>query len=314
MALALLSAAPSWAAAPFQNTQPAGFYRMTLGRFEVTALHDGTLDLEPAKLLTRTTPGQVRQALEAAFEGPVVHASVNAYLINTGEKLVLIDSGTGASGIFGPRLGQLLPNLKASGYRPEQVDAVYLTHVHPDHVGGLRASAGAAFPNAVVRLDRRELAYWTDAGQAPGAPEGHRAFFAFATSSLAPYRDAGRLEPFDGDTELVPGIRAVAARGHTPGHTTYEIESDGKRLRVWGDIMHVGALQFAQPQVTIVFDSDATAAAGARRNVFAEAADDRVVVAAAHLPFPGLGHLRRAGKGYEFVPVSNEIIDNSSKD
>lgn len=301
--LATLLTGVCWAGAPLQKFQAPGFYRMMLGQFEVTALHDGTIDLEPEKLLTRTTLGQVRKALDASFQGPVIPASVNAFLINTGDKLILIDSGTGPGGIFGPNLGRLLENLAASGYRPEQIDEIYLTHIHPDHVGGLRTSAGAAFPNASIRLDRRELAYWTDAAQAQKAPEGHRPFFAFAASSLEPYKAAGHLQPFDGATELAPGIRAVPAIGHTHGHTVYSVESEGQRLLVWGDVMHVGAVQFAQPNVTIVFDSDSPTAAKARAGIFAKAASERALVAAAHQPFPGLGHLRRVGNGYEFVPL-----------
>lgn len=301
IATALLAGA-SWAAAPQQKFQAPGFYRMMLGQFEVTALHDGTIDLEPGKLLTNTTPKKVETALDASFQGSVIPASVNAFLINTGEKLVLIDSGTGPSGIFGPSLGQLLKNLTASGYSPEQVDEVYFTHIHPDHVGGLITPAGEVFPNAVIRLDQRELAYWTDSEQAKKAPEGHRPFFAFAESALKPYKAAGRLKPFDGNAELTPGIKAISAVGHTLGHTVYKVESQGQRMLVWGDVMHVGAIQFAQPQVTIVFDSDSPTAAKARAKVFAEAAADRAIVAAAHQPFPGLGHLLRTRTGYQFVP------------
>lgn len=299
---ALLTTASAWAAAPLQRFQAPGFYRLMVGRFEVTALHDGTIDLTPGKLLAGTTPQQVRKALEAGFQGPVVPLSVNAFLINTGEKLVLVDGGTGPSGVFGADVGQLLNNLAASGYRPEQVDEIYVTHLHPDHVGGLATPAGAAFPNAVVRLDRRELEYWTDAARAPKAAEGHRPFFAFAQASLKPYQDAGRLKPFDGGAELVPGIRAIPAAGHTLGHTAYAVESAGQRMLVWGDTMHVGEIQFAQPQVTIAFDTDSPMAAKARAKIFAEVAANHVMVAAAHLPFPGLGHLRRAGTGYVFVP------------
>ncbi len=292
----------SWAAAPLQKFQAPGFYRMMLGQFEVTVLHDGAIDLEPGKLLTNTTAPQVEKALDAAFQGAVTPTSVNAFLINTGEKLVLIDSGVGSSGALGPGLGQMLQNLVASGYQPGQVDEVYFTHVHPDHVGGLLAPGGEAFPNAVIRLDRRELAYWTDAERAKQAPEGQHPFFQMAVSALKPYQDAGRIKPFEGSVELVPGIRAISAPGHTLGHTVYDVESEGRHMRVWGDVMHVGAIQFAQPQVTIAFDTDSPAAAKTRAQVFAQVAEERTLVAAAHLPFPGLGHLRRMGAVYEFIP------------
>ena len=122
-------------------------------------------------------------------------------------------------------------------------------------------------------------------------------------SSLNPYIAAGKLKPFDGDTELVPGIKAVAARGHTAGHSIYLVESKGQKLVLWGDLMHVAAVQFPQPQVTIAFDTDSKAAAVQRKKAFADAARGAYLVGAAHLPFPGLGHLRSDGKGYRFVPV-----------
>ena len=303
LAMALAVAAPAWAGAPLQKTQVPGFYRMMLGRFEITALHDGLIDLEPAKLLTRTTPERVKSALESSFEAPVIATSVNAFVVNTGEKLVLIDAGTGPSGVFGPALGRLVQNLRASGYRPEDIDEGYITHMHPDHVGGLVTPAGAAFPNAIVRMDRRESDYWLQApNEALAVPE-HRPFFAFAANAIKPYADVGRLEPFEGETVLVPGIRAIPEVGHTRGHTIYEVESNGQRLLVWGDVMHVASVQFAHPQVTIAFDTDSPAAAKARARVFANAAAGRALVAGAHLPFPGIGHLRRAGKGYEYLPV-----------
>ena len=292
----------SWAAAPMQNFQAAGFYRMMLGRFEITALHDGIIDLEPGEVLTNTNPKSVHNALTASFQGRVIPTSVNAFLVNTGDKLILIDSGTGSSGIFGPNLGQLLKNLKASGYSPEQVDEVYITHVHPDHVGGLLTPTGLAFQNADIRVDRRELTYWTDSEQAKKIPEVQRPFFALAESSLKPYQEVGRLKPFDGNVELISGIQAISAVGHTRGHTVYKVTSEGHQLVVWGDVMHVGAIQFPQPQVTFVFDGDSSTAAKARKKVFSEVAKDRAIVAAAHQPFPGLGHLKRSGTGYQFIP------------
>jgi glyoxylase-like metal-dependent hydrolase (beta-lactamase superfamily II) len=123
------------AAGPMVKTQAPGYYRVMLGDFEVTALSDGTVKLPVRDLLTRTTPARVDAALKRSFLANPVETSVNAYLINTGSKLVLVD--TGAAGLFGPTLGSLQANLKAAGYQPEQVDEIYITHMHPDHVGGL---------------------------------------------------------------------------------------------------------------------------------------------------------------------------------
>ena len=274
---------------------------MVLGDFEVTALNDGTLDLAPLQLLTNASQELIKEELENSFQNDVFPASVNAYLINTGAKLVLIDTGTGSGGIFGPALGSVLSNLKASGYKPEQVDEIYFTHMHPDHVGGLLTQTGEAFPNAIVRLDKREFDYWTNDALAKTAFEGHRPFFAYAKTSLAPYLERGRVKPFEGETTLLPGIKSVSATGHTHGHTAYSITSKNQELLIWGDVMHVGAVQFPHPEVTIVFDTDSPEAAKSRDVIFADVAKKRILVAAAHLPFPGLGYLRAAGNGYEFV-------------
>jgi glyoxylase-like metal-dependent hydrolase (beta-lactamase superfamily II) len=290
------------AAPPLVKTQAPGYYRMMLGDFEVTALSDGTVALHVDELLTNIQPSRVKQALQRAGLVEPVETSVNGYLINTGSKLVLVD--TGAAGLFGPTLGSLVANLKASGYQPEQVDEVYLTHMHPDHVGGLMAGDKLAFPNAAVRADQRDADYWLSQANLDKAPDNAKDFFRGAMASLKPYQDAGKFKPFDGDTELVPGIKAVAARGHTPGHAIYVIESKGQKLEFWGDLMHVAAVQFADPSVTIRFDVDSKAAAPQRKKAYANAARGGYYVAGAHLSFPGIGKLRAEGKGYVWLPAN----------
>ena len=222
---------------------------MTLGNVEVTALSDGTVALLVDKLLTNTTEAKVNKALAASHLKSPVETSVNGYLINTGSKLVLVD--TGASGLFGPTLGNLLANLKASGYQPEQVDAVVITHMHADHVGGLMAGDKMAFPNATIHADQHDADFWLSQANLDKAPAEMKDFFKGAMASLNPYVQAGKFKPFDGDTELLPGIKARAARGHTPGHSTFMVESQGQKLMLWGDLMHVAAVQFANPSVTI---------------------------------------------------------------
>jgi glyoxylase-like metal-dependent hydrolase (beta-lactamase superfamily II) len=289
------------AAAPQVKTQAPGFYRMMLGDFEITALNDGTVDLQPKQLLTNTTQAQVGSLLDRSFEGDAVHTSVNAYLINTGDKLILVD--TGAAKLFGPTLGNLVPSLLAAGYRPEQVDAVLITHMHPDHVGGLFTDGKVTFPNATVHADQHDADFWLSAAQMDKAPADGKGFFQGAMLSMNPYVTAGKFKPFNGSTDLFPGIRAVPAPGHTPGHTIYVVESKGQKLVLWGDLMHVAAVQFPEPQVTIAFDTDSPAAAVQRAKAYADAAQGRFLVAGAHLPFPGIGHIRSEGKGYVWVPV-----------
>jgi glyoxylase-like metal-dependent hydrolase (beta-lactamase superfamily II) len=288
--------------APMARTQAPGYYRMMLGDFEITALSDGTLALPMATLLTNTTPARVDKALARAFLADPLETSVNGYLVNTGSKLVLID--TGAGNLFGPTLGRLVANLKASGYEPGDVDVVCITHMHGDHVGGLMAGDRLAFPNAVVRADKRDADYWLSQARLAAAGKDDKDMFQGAMASLNPYASAGKLVPFDGDTEIVPGVRAHSSYGHTPGHATYVIESKGKRLVLWGDLMHVAAVQFPDPSVTIRFDTDSRAAAAQRKKAFADAARNGDWVAGAHIAFPGIGHLRQDGAGYVFVPAN----------
>ena len=302
----LVLATAAQAGAPQVKTQAPGFYRMMLGDIEITALNDGTLDLQPKQLLTNTTQQEVGKLLDKGFQKDVVQTSVDGYLINTGSKLVLVDTGAGK--LFGPTLGSLVANLKASGYQPEQVDEIYITHMHGDHVGGLVADGKLVFPNAIVRADQHDADFWLSQANLDKASEQMKGFFQGAQASLNPYVAAGKFKPFDGETELVPGVRAIAARGHTPGHSIYAVESKGQKLVLWGDLMHVAAVQFPQPQVTISFDTDSKSAAIQRKKAYAEAAKEGYLVAAAHLPFPGIGHIRAEGRGYIWVPVDYQQI------
>jgi len=293
---------PSQAAAPMAKTQAPGFFRMMLGDFEVTALFDGSLPIPVDTLLTNTTPARVEKALARWHLKEPVDFSVNCYLINTGSKLVLVDAGTGA--LFGPTMGKLVSSLQAAGYRPDQVDEVYITHMHADHVGGLVSAGKLTFPNAIVRADAHDADFWLSQAKIDAATKDDKDSFQKAMASINPYIAEGKFKPFDGDTDLVPGVKARASRGHTPGHTTYIVESKGEKLALWGDLMHVAAVQFAEPSVTIKFDSDPKAAAMQRKRAYGDAAAQGYWVAAAHLPFPGIGHLRAEGQRYAWLPAN----------
>ncbi|MFL5346364.1 MAG: MBL fold metallo-hydrolase [Hyalangium sp.] len=299
---AALVPATAQAAAPLVKTQAPGYYRVMLGDFEVTALSDGTVELPVDKLLTNIKPAALEKALTRAYLKAPVETSVNAFLINTGSKLVLVDTGAGT--LYGPTLGKLVSNLKEAGYQPEQVDAVLITHMHPDHIGGLMAGDQRTFPNATVHVDKADVDYWLSADNMTKAPAEMQGMFQGATAMLTPYVKADKLKPFTGDTELVPGIKAMGAHGHTPGHSTYAVESKGQKLVLWGDLLHVASVQFADPSVTIQFDSDSKAAAAQRKKAFADAAKQGYWVGAAHVSFPGIGHVTPEGKGYEYFPAN----------
>jgi len=296
-----LAVAPVQAAAPMVKTKAPGFYRMALGDFEVTALFDGSFDLPVDKLLKQPA-AKTDAALAKHFQSLPVETSVNGFLINTGTKLILIDTGTG--GYSGPTSGTLLANLKAAGYRPDQIDDIFITHMHGDHVGGLSHDGVAVFPKAVVHAGKGDVDHYLSQAEMDKAPADSKDGFKTAMAAFAPYQATGRLQPIAADGEIVPGVRSWATPGHTPGHTSYVVESKGAKMIVTGDLIHVAAVQFDDPSVTIAFDSDTRAAEAARQKVFAQAARDGTLIAAAHLQFPGMGHLAVNGKGYTYEPVN----------
>jgi glyoxylase-like metal-dependent hydrolase (beta-lactamase superfamily II) len=292
---------PASAAAPMVKTSP-GYYRVMLGDFEVTALSDGTVQLPMDKLLVGVSPADFDKALKKFHLTNPIDTSINGYLINTGTKLVLIDTGAGS--FFGPTVGKLVASLKAAGYTPDQVDEIYITHMHGDHIGGLTVNGAAVFPNAIVRADKHEADKWLSQANMDKAPADMKDGYAHAISALAPYIAAGHFKTFDGNTDLDPGIKSIAAPGHTPGHSIYLVESNGKKLVLWGDLMHVAAVQFDRPAVAIHFDSDSKEAIASREKAYADAAKEGYLVGSAHLSFPGLGYLRAEGKGYVWIPVN----------
>lgn len=297
----------AYAQVPMVKTSAPAFYRVMLGKYEVTAISDGTVALPMTKLMTNTSEEKTLHALKEQHLHSPVATSVNAYLINTGSKLVLID--TGAAGLFGPTLGRLIKNMKASGYSPEQVDEVYITHMHGDHAGGLMTGDKMTFPNATLRADQHDADFWLSTANMEKAPAEAKGTFQGAMMSFNPYVKAGKFKPFNGNTELVSGIKAIASYGHTPGHTVYAIESEGKKLMLWGDLMHLAAVQFNNPSVTISFDSDSKKAAAERLRAYKDAAKNGYMVGATHLSFPGLGYLRSEGKKFVFIPLNFETVD-----
>jgi glyoxylase-like metal-dependent hydrolase (beta-lactamase superfamily II) len=288
------------AAAPQIKTQAPGFYRMMLGDAEITVLSDGTAPRDVDKIMSK--PEAIRQTLARAHQALPIALSINAFLINTGSELILVDTGAGE--LFGPHSGgRLIANLRAAGYQPEQIDAVLLTHIHAAHSGGLSLGGRRAFPHALVYVDTHDPDFWLSAATEATAPAEKQTTFQQSHATIDPYVAVGKVHPFDGATDLFPGIRAMPAYGHTPGHTAYMVESQGQRLLLWGDTIHVAEVQFADPDITIDYDVDRHAASASRKRLLADAAQQGYLVGGAHLSFPGLGHVRADPKGYSWVPL-----------
>ncbi len=288
---------------PIAGAQAPGVYRLKVGAFEVTVLSDGNLAID--RPLFAGDAAGTDKLLDAAFlpKGPIP-TCVNEWVVNTGGKLVLVDAGAGTS--FAPTLGKMHGNLAVAGINPAAVDVVVITHMHPDHIPGLLGSDGKMmFPNAVVHIDAGEHLFWTSEQNRAQAPEQFKVFFDLAKASIKPYADAGKLQTFGDGAQFAPGVTAVAAPGHTVGHTMVRVSSGGDDLLVWSDIVHCAALQFAQPERSIAFDSDPAMAIANRKKVMDMVATDRLLFAGAHLPFPGVGHAAKSGAGYAYVPLTH---------
>jgi glyoxylase-like metal-dependent hydrolase (beta-lactamase superfamily II) len=281
--------------------QAPGFYRVRLGDFKVTVLTDGTTPVPFGDLLHGIDRGSIAATFREAGEPLDRETSINSFLIDTGDRRILVEAGAGR--LFGPCCGRLPAMLSAAGYTPDSIDAVLLTHVHGDHSGGLSDDGRRIFPNADIYLAKSELDYWLSEPARARAKPSHQKMFEEGRAALAPYLAARRIRTFSAPTTLLPGIRALPAPGHTPGHTFYEIESRGHRMRVIGDIIHVAEIQLQRPDVTIDFDVDEALAAKTRRAALAKLAGSHELVAAPHVSFPGLGHITRSGAGYAWVPI-----------
>ncbi|WP_343669091.1 MBL fold metallo-hydrolase [Chitinophaga sp.] len=285
-----------------QAQDQPGYYRMALGDCEVIAISDGTVPLNMKGLLHEKKPGEVASLLKQHYLDTIVETSISAFLVKTNHQLILIDAGSGS--FLGTTLGKLRHNLAAAGYKPEDINAVLLTHLHADHVGGLSDGGKMVFPNATLYISQPEADFWLNPANKATASKRATPFFDPAQQSIAPYQQAGKLKTYVPGAQLFPSISTIALAGHTPGHNAFLLTSKGENLLFVGDIIHAGAVQFADPAVTIDFDVDFAGAEAARTKTFDEAAKERYWIAAPHLSFPGIGHVKKEGKGYEWLPIS----------
>jgi len=285
------------------ETQVAGVYRRRIGDILVTAIADGFLDGDLEVL--RGLDKEVARGILTANFRPARRTAVNTFLIQTGGKTVLMETGCGP--FMQSSAGRQLDNLAAAGVRPEQIDAVLLTHMHPDHSAGLtdRETGERIFENAELVVHENEPKHWCDdAAMARGNDRERTLFFELARDQMAPYGD--RMRTFSGPGEVLPGITAIPRPGHTPGHTTYLIESGDEQLLVWGDTVHIPEVQTARPEACVAFDTNPAQAEASRRAVFDMAATDGLLVTGMHLHFPGFSRLVRDGDGYRLIPAAWE--------
>ncbi|MEO1680369.1 MAG: MBL fold metallo-hydrolase [Pseudomonadota bacterium] len=304
LALTASAASPALGAATFDSRAPnADTYTLRIGDIRVTVISDGQIGF-PAwpTYAPDATEGEVTGAMRQHFlTPPDYRLDANALLVETGGRRVLIDTGWGA---FAPQVGQLAERLQAIGVAPSSIDLVFISHIHPDHVGGLTEDGGApTYPAAEIALAETEFEQWrgeADFG-AMRIDESFRPLFAAAAEMVIGLGDRLRLVK-DGD-DIAPGLSTVSLPGHTRGHCGLQIESGAETLLYVADAFHDQAFDLDHPGWATVFDSDPAGAEATRRGLLDRAAADRAMLMAYHMPFPGIGHVAASGGGFNWTPA-----------
>ena len=299
LALTATAASPAVASTASPGMAPnAGTYTLRVGDIRVTVISDGQIDF-PAwpTYAPDATEAEVSTAMRRRFlEPPAYRLDANALLVETGNRWVLIDTGWGA---FAPQVGRLSERLQALGVAPSDIDLVFISHIHPDHVGGLMTPDGTpTYPAAEIVLTEPEFDQWRgelDFG-AMRIEESFRPLFAEAGARMSRLSDRMRLVADGG--EIAAGLTAVSLPGHTRGHCGLEIASGSDALLYVADAFHDQAFDLDHPGWATVFDYDPARAAATRRRVLDRAAADRAMLMAYHMPFPGIGHVAASGEQY----------------
>lgn len=297
------------AAAPAVGKQASGFYRYKVGSFEVTVVTDGVNRMPlPDDFVANVKKEEVNAALAAAYmEQNVFVGPYNPVVINTGGKLVLIDTGTGEAAYASSKgmNGQLLTNMAAAGIDPATIDAVIISHYHGDHVNGLlKADNSLAFPNAEILVPAREHAFWMDDGAMSRAPKGRMEGLFKNNRRVFSGEVMKRLRTYEWDKEVVPGITAIGTPGHSTAHTSHVVSSGGKSVFVQADVTHVPYLFARNPGWHAMYDQDPAVAESTRRKIYDMLASERMTVQGFHYPFPSVAHVEKSGTGYREVPVA----------
>lgn len=292
------------ASAPMLGVSRPSIYRFKLGAFEVTNILDGAMQINgPHPIFGNNQPAETVQEFAKANHLPTAKFE-NSYtntIVNTGKELILFDTGNGAAR-RSAGAGNLRGLLATAGYTPEQIDIVVITHGHPDHINGLVEDGKPAFPNASYVLGEVEFDYWKKGENIAEARKANRELFV---KIVVPLAEKAKL--VKDEAEVVSGIRAVEAFGHSPGHMAYHIESDGRRLLLWADTTNHYVMSLEKPEWHVSFDSDKEQGVATRERILDMVATDRIPAIGYHMPFPAVGFVEKAGESYRWVPASYQM-------
>lgn len=301
-------AQPAHSSHPMANVQLPAAYRFELGRFECTVVSDGPLRLgtASAQLFKGFTQERIDEVFGANFlDQNNFYVEQNALVVNTGDKVVLIDTGLGFRKVYGPRTGHLVANLAAAGIDPASIDVVALSHGHPDHVWGVVGEDGTpSFPNAQIHITQADLEYWTDEGKLSHPTLGP--YIGPIRDTLLPLRD--RILLLKDGQDVLPGLQALSTPGHTVGHTSFVISSQDDAMVYIADLGHQPVLQMENPRAQFTRDTDPKQGVSSRLRIFDMVARERIPIIAYHFPWPGIGHIARNGDNYRYVPIEMQTV------